>query len=273
MVDLKTGPRRPALCVVAAMLDRRCASMPGRDPLNVTVAGIESLPGEGMELRLLVKLRVQNPNDAPVEYDGVALNLDVQGRSFASGVSDETGVVPRFGEAVVAVPVTVSMLRMVRQVAGMLDGQPVDKITYAHDGKLSGITLFATHRFTATGDFALPTRARPRRPLTHPSTRQLRAGRSLCFRRASTPRACQGRGCRAFNATPAARVRAVPRGRRRRARLVAGALSGRLHLVRLAQPHAHVVAHVRAPRAQAAPARAAPTPARSSSTSTAANSR
>ncbi len=146
-----------ALLAAAAMLIGGCASMPSRDPLNVTVAGIESLPGEGMELRLLVKLRVQNPNDAPVEFDGVALNLDVQGRSFASGVSDETGVVPRFGETVVAVPVTVSMLRMVRQVVGMLDGQPVDRITYAMSGKLSGATLFSTHRFAAAGDFVLPT--------------------------------------------------------------------------------------------------------------------
>lgn len=147
---------RASLLLAAGALLGGCASMPSRDPLNVTVAGFESLPGEGMELRLLVKLRVQNPNDAPIEYDGVAVNVDVQGRSFASGVSDETGVVPRFGETIVAVPVTVSLLRMVRQVAGMLDGQPVDRITYSLSGKLSGITMFSTHRFAANGDFALP---------------------------------------------------------------------------------------------------------------------
>lgn len=155
MRRLRSTLRAGAL-VAAAMLLGGCASLPSRDPLNVTVAGIESLPGEGMELRLLVKLRVQNPNDAPVEFDGVALNLDVQGRSFASGVSAESGVVPRFGETVVAVPVTVSMLRMVRQVVGMLDGQPVDRITYSMNGKLSGATMFSTRRFAANGDFMLP---------------------------------------------------------------------------------------------------------------------
>lgn len=155
MKYFKSTLRAGALTAIALLISG-CASLPSRDPLNVTVAGIESLPGEGMELRLLVKLRVQNPNDAPVEFDGVALNLDVQGRSFASGVSDETGVVPRFGEAVVAVPVTVSVLRMVRHVFGMLDGQPVDRITYAMNGKLSGNTMFSTHRFAANGDFVLP---------------------------------------------------------------------------------------------------------------------
>lgn len=142
-------------CLLAALL-AACASLPSHDPLNVTVAGIESLPGEGMELRLLVKLRVQNPNDAPVDYDGVAVNIDVMGRSFASGVSDEAGTVPRFGEAVVGVPVTVSLMRMVRQVVGMLDGQPVERVTYSLSGKLSGKGLFDTQRFSSTGDFALP---------------------------------------------------------------------------------------------------------------------
>ena len=133
-----------------------CASLPSRDPLQVTVAGIEPLQGEGMELRLLVKLRVQNPNDSAVEFNGASLNLDVMGRSFASGVSDQPGTVPRFGEAIVAVPVTVSVLRMARQVLGMLDGKPVDKVTYEMSGKLNGASLFGTQRFNTTGEFALP---------------------------------------------------------------------------------------------------------------------
>jgi len=120
------------------------------------VAGIEALPGEGMELRLLVKLRVQNPNDTPIEFNGVSLNLDVMGRDFASGVSDQAGTVPRFGEAVIAVPVTVSLMRMARQVLGMLDGKPVDKITYSLSGKLNGASLFGTQRFNSKGEFELP---------------------------------------------------------------------------------------------------------------------
>lgn len=155
MTKLGHPLRALAACLFAA-LPVGCASLPSHDPLNLTVAGIESLPGEGMELRLLVKLRVQNPNDTPVDYDGVALNLDVMGRSFANGVSDEAGTVPRFGEAIVAVPVTVSMLRMVRQVVGMLDGQPVERVSYSLSGKLSGRGLFDTQRFSASGDFALP---------------------------------------------------------------------------------------------------------------------
>ena len=109
-----------------------------------------------MELRLLVRLRVQNPNDTPIEFDGVSLNLDVMGRDFASGVSDQAGTVPRFGEAVIAVPVTVSLMRMARQVLGMLDGKPADKVTYSMSGKLHGASMFGTQRFTSRGEFELP---------------------------------------------------------------------------------------------------------------------
>ena len=148
---------RRALVVVFACLTvfaGGCATLQS-DPLQVTVAGIEPLEGEGMELRLLVKLRVQNPNDAPIEYRGVALEMNVQGKTFASGVSDSSGTVLGFNEAVIAVPVTISAFRMVRQAIGMATDQGARKITYEMKGKLSG-SLFATKRFATKGDFELP---------------------------------------------------------------------------------------------------------------------
>ena len=135
-----------------------CASMQAKDPLQVTVAGVESLPGEGMELRMLVKLRVQNPNDAPVDFNGVAVEMHVQGKTFATGVSDAHGSVPRFGESVIEVPVTASAFRMARQALGLIKGggSGLGKITYELKGKLNG-PGFSTVRFTNTGDFELPT--------------------------------------------------------------------------------------------------------------------
>ena len=127
--------RRRMLACVASLALAGCATLP--DPLQVTVAGIESLPSEGMELRMLVKLRVQNPNDTPIEYTGASVTLDVNDSTFATGVSDSGGSVPRFGEAVVAVPVTVSAMRMARQMLGAMDRQPTDRISYEMSGKLA----------------------------------------------------------------------------------------------------------------------------------------
>ena len=79
--------RRVFLIAAAALTLAGCASMPQKDPIQVTVAGMEGLPGEGMEIRMLVKLRVQNPNDAPIDFSGIYLKFDVMDKTFASGVS------------------------------------------------------------------------------------------------------------------------------------------------------------------------------------------
>ena len=136
------------LLMVGPMLLQGCA---GREPLKVTVAGIEPLEGQGTEMRMMVKLRVQNPNDTPVDYSGVALDMEVQGKSFASGVSDEAGSVPRFGETVISVPVTIAAFKMVQQGIALIRGG-ASKIQYEMKGKLSG-SAFGTNRFSSQGEF------------------------------------------------------------------------------------------------------------------------
>jgi LEA14-like dessication related protein len=131
-----------------------CAALPGSDPLKVTLAGVDSLPGEGLELRMAVKLRIQNPNDAPVNFEGVALTLELRDLDFASGVSDVQGNVPRFGETVVVVPVTVSAYAMARQVYSFATGDR-SKLNFVARGKLSG-SGFGSTRFESKGEFELP---------------------------------------------------------------------------------------------------------------------
>jgi LEA14-like dessication related protein len=142
------------LLVVAAAGLSGCATWPNRDPLMIDVAGIESLPGEGMELRLLVKVRVRNPNDAAVDYSGVALTLDLNDIRLASGVSDNVGTVPRYGESVFAIPVTISAIDMARHVLALTNTSERDDVTYRVEGKLQG-GLFGTRRFIDEGTFQL----------------------------------------------------------------------------------------------------------------------
>jgi hypothetical protein len=97
---------------------------------------------------------VQNPNDEPLVYNGAYLKLEVLEKTFATGVSDEAGSVPRFGEAVISVPVTVSALRMARYAMGMLDGKPIDKVSYELSGKLNQ-SAFSVARFQAAGEIDL----------------------------------------------------------------------------------------------------------------------
>jgi len=149
--------RHAASAALALPLLSACAVLSGRDPVKVDLAGLDSLPGEGMELRFMVKLRVQNPNDNPLEYDGVAIDIDLRDMRLGSGVSDARGTVPRFGEAVIAVPMTVSGLAIARQLFALLSGGEgsLQRVSYALRGKLNG-PLFAAARFESSGEIALP---------------------------------------------------------------------------------------------------------------------
>lgn len=155
-----SAPLRALLVTLAFLLALAgCASLQNKDPLQVTVAGIEPLQGQGFELRLNVKLRVQNPNDTPVEFNGVAVEMNVQGKTFATGVADLSGTVPRFGESVLTVPVTISAFRMARQAMGLMKGGSVNKIDYEMKGKLS--SGFSPTRFVTQGSFDLPASSTP----------------------------------------------------------------------------------------------------------------
>jgi LEA14-like dessication related protein len=138
-----------------ALLLCACAALPHQEPLQVTVAGIESLPGEGLELRMEVKLRVQNPNETPVDYDGVYVKLDVLNKTFATGVSDVRGTVPRYGEAVISVPVTVSALRVAMGALGFVTGPRIETVNYTLQGKLDSPGI-GSNSFTMTGEMAIP---------------------------------------------------------------------------------------------------------------------
>jgi hypothetical protein len=150
------------LLVVAALLAMfaGCATVANRDPLNIEVAGIEPLPGEGLELRPPVTIRVQNPNDLAMEYTGAAVSLDLNGRRLATGVSDAVGTVPRYGESVFTIPVTISAFNMIRQVLGFVDADDPNEVRYRVRGKIEG-GLFGTRRFNDEGSFELPAAARP----------------------------------------------------------------------------------------------------------------
>lgn len=133
-----------------------CALFHDRDALHINVVGIEPLQSQDLEVRFAVKLRVQNPNETAIDYNGVALDLEVNGRPLAAGVSDQQGSIPRFSETVLTVPVSVSAFSVLRQTLGLSQTQSLNNLPYVLRGKLAG-GLFGTVRFVDRGTLDLPT--------------------------------------------------------------------------------------------------------------------
>lgn len=144
-----------ALLVCGVLLSGGCASLQRPEPIQVNVVGVGPLQGEGLEVRMLLKLRFQNPNNLSLDFNGVSVQMDVQGKRFATGVSDDAGSVPRFGETIVDVPVSISLFHIVRQAAGVMTSGYRDKLAYEITGKLAGPAFDSVH-FKSNGELKLP---------------------------------------------------------------------------------------------------------------------
>ncbi len=132
-----------------------CATMALREPLQVSIAGLEPLPSEGLEARFLMKLRVQNPNQAALTYNGISVDLDLAGRDFAMGVTNTPGEIPGFGEAVIQVPVTVPVTAILYQVLGITQGKPIEGLQYHLRGRVGGVGVGGVS-FDKEGEWRLP---------------------------------------------------------------------------------------------------------------------
>ena len=145
--------------LVAGCLLAGCAALGRPEPVRVNVIGIEPLPGESMELRMAVKLRIQNPNETALDFDGISLELDLRGSAFAAGVSAERGSVPRFGETVVTVPVSIPAIAAVRQALDLASHERPG-VDYVLRGRLAGAG-FGGLRFESKGEIEMPHTAEP----------------------------------------------------------------------------------------------------------------
>jgi LEA14-like dessication related protein len=73
---------------------------------EISLAGID-LVGLGLvEQRLVLKLRIRNPNDADMPVNALNFDVELEGRHFANGISEMPLIVPRQGESTLEVKVT-----------------------------------------------------------------------------------------------------------------------------------------------------------------------
>ena len=140
-----------------------CATLSGLDAPRVNVSNITPRDMTLFEQKFLVQLRIQNPNDVPLEVKGMTFNLDLNGKSFATGLSNQQVTIPRFGSEVVDVEVFSGLSGILKQLQGFTaGGSPT--FTYRLRGKAylekpTAITL----PFDEQGEIALPVPPAPTR--------------------------------------------------------------------------------------------------------------
>lgn len=149
-------PMRLVLVLFAATLAGCAGSglVPDVIPPKVSLANLELLDSGALEQRFRITLRVRNPNPFPLPVTGFSFDLNLNGRSFADGVNNESTLIPRLGEEIVVVDASTSVLQVAQIIMG-LPGR--DTLTYGLDGKVflqRGMGLSVP--FSESGELAIP---------------------------------------------------------------------------------------------------------------------
>ncbi|WP_136799370.1 MULTISPECIES: LEA type 2 family protein [Desulfosediminicola] len=87
---------------------------------EVTLADVQVSEIRSFETVFLVQLRVQNPNEKPLDIEGLSCEMELDGRKFASGLQGAQQTIPPYGTALVPVEVYASVIDMVGSAISMV---------------------------------------------------------------------------------------------------------------------------------------------------------
>ena len=125
----------PAIAVLTmGLLLAGCAGL-GQplEPPRVSLADIRVKEFSGLETVFQIQLRVINTNDVDLKVKGIEAELEINGQSFAAGVSNTPVKIPSFGTELVTVEVYSSVIKMFKSVYGL---QESEELKYRLTGKV-----------------------------------------------------------------------------------------------------------------------------------------
>lgn len=145
--------RLAVLCVGLPLLVAACAGLRGMEPPEVSLVGLEVLPGGSLEQRFAVELRVLNPNERELRVDGIDFTLEVNGSRLTRGVSSQEVTIPRLGEALLTITATTTVFDLLRQA---MNATEATELTYELYGRVFVANSPASLSFSRSGRVAAP---------------------------------------------------------------------------------------------------------------------
>jgi len=108
---------------------------------KVKVVSLKALPAEGMQQRFAIGLTITNPNQVPLNIDGMSYSLKLAGFDLLSGVSNNIPEIKAFSETPVEIEASVSLVAGLRFLASLAKN-PDKPLTYELAAKLSTASLW-----------------------------------------------------------------------------------------------------------------------------------
>lgn len=125
------------------------------EPPRINLSNVQFQESKALETVLQIELRVFNTNDVPIKVRGLDCDLELNGRSFAKGVSNVDKEIPAFGTTTVPVTLYSSVVDLFRGMVGL---QKTEKLKFGVSGRLhleGGYLLPTVIPFKAEEELAL----------------------------------------------------------------------------------------------------------------------
>lgn len=116
----------------------------------LSVESVRLIKGDLFHQELMMRMRVQNPNDRELPVRSITYQLEVDGQELAHGMSGDSFVVPALGEAEFDMSVSANMAGMLIKLLG----QSNTSVEYRLSGKVAlSAGLLRSIPFNQTGRF------------------------------------------------------------------------------------------------------------------------
>lgn len=102
-----------------------------------------------------LELRIQNPNESPLPINGLAFELEINDKRFATGVSNQNVTVDRFSSLVIHVQAVTSLWGILQQMAHLQQTR-TPLVTYRIKGAVYSGSPSVKLPFDDSGEFKIP---------------------------------------------------------------------------------------------------------------------
>lgn len=155
------SPKPLALLCCLALLAACAQILEKPEPPRVSLVNLQLTSMTLFEQRFHLDLRLQNPNPYSLPLAGMEYTLELNGETFAEGVSNDKVTVPEFGEAVVGVDVTSNLTSLLEQLYRLQRGA-TPTLSYRLHGTVGVVDRAFRLPFERSGEIRLQPASRDR---------------------------------------------------------------------------------------------------------------
>jgi len=122
--------------------------------VKVTLVNLQMLESTLLEQRFILSLRVQNRSPQSLSIHGMSFDIEVNGKDFASGTSDQKTTIEAFTDELIEVKMSSTLFGIIRQIQAMQQKQD-QSLSYVISGRIYNGDLFGiTFREADEFDFS-----------------------------------------------------------------------------------------------------------------------